>query len=45
MLAPFGQILGDAFRSEEKPLRLYSANIFGSLIGILLFAALGGCIR
>lgn len=41
MVAPLGQLLGGAFMNDEKPLKLYSANIVGSLVGILMFAALG----
>jgi hypothetical protein len=41
MVAPLGQLLGGAFKNDQKPLKLYSANIAGSLVGILLFAALG----
>ncbi len=41
MVAPLGQLLGGAFNAPGKPLKLYSANILGSLVGILLFAMLG----
>lgn len=39
MMSPLGQLLGGAFNSPSKPLKLYSANVLGSLLGILIFQA------
>lgn len=41
IISPLGQLLGAAFNAGESTLKLYSANIGGSLVGVLLFALLG----
>jgi MFS family permease len=40
LFAPFGQLLGQLLKESERPLRAYTINIFGSLLGIMLFTFL-----
>jgi len=41
MMVPLGKMLGALFEEPTRPILNYSMNIFGSLVGILIFAALG----
>ncbi len=43
LFIPFGQSLGELLRSTTKPLRAYTINILGSIVGILLFTILSFC--
>lgn len=40
LFVPFGQLLGEFLRESDRPLRAYTVNIFGSLLGVLLFTFL-----
>jgi len=40
LFVPFGQLLGQLLAESERPLRAYTINILGSLVGILLFTLL-----
>jgi len=37
LFIPFGQLLGQLLAESDRPLRAYTINILGSLVGILLF--------
>ncbi|UCD58824.1 MAG: hypothetical protein JSV16_06875, partial [Candidatus Hydrogenedentota bacterium] len=40
LFVPFGQLLGQLLGESERPIRAYTINILGSLVGILLFTLL-----
>jgi SAM-dependent methyltransferase len=40
LFVPFGQLLGQYLKESERPLKAYTVNIFGSLVGIILFTFL-----
>lgn len=40
LFVPFGQLLGRLLDESQKPIRAYTINIIGSLVGILLYTLL-----
>ncbi|RJP72760.1 MAG: hypothetical protein C4532_05640 [Candidatus Abyssobacteria bacterium SURF_17] len=40
LFIPFGQLLGQLLSESQRPIRAYTINILGSLVGIVLFTVL-----